>query len=75
MLRRRHCVDGGYLRPLRRRLHLEVIAALHIGPKFRRRAEDLGETQRGIGGDGAFVLHDAFDARAVHAEVSRQGSS
>lgn len=50
----------------------EVVESLQIQPELGARAEEMGEAQGGVAGDGTRAIQDLRDAIGGHAELSRQ---
>ena len=46
---------------------LDIVISLQIEPKLRRRAERLGETQRGVGRNTGLLIGDPLNSRARQA--------
>ena len=50
----------------------DLIKALQIQPKFRRRAKEMGQTQGRVAGDGAPPIQDFGDAIGGNIQLPRQ---
>ena len=46
----------------------ELVVALQVHPELGRRAEVLGQSYSGVGGDTALAVHDLVDAARGHAD-------